>query len=244
MLQVRNQLAGFIRERMQLPPMLKKARMCNRCYAKTPCLIYHKLAEGGDGETSTLGDDFEAATQHLGQADRDFFRKWDELLTKEEGNLVKFRRELWTLLSNEREPLGRCFGDVVIDLRSASEEKNGSKINRYRYTFHKRQKSPNFSFAESQISVGEPIVVSDEKGHFALANGYVVHVSASHITVAVDRKLHDARSKKAGFNAKTNQSFKGLDSQLWRTPMNKSSIESTRMSLATAWLLFATILSA
>jgi DNA replication ATP-dependent helicase Dna2 len=210
MLQVRNQLAGFIRERMQLPPMLKKARMCNRCYAKTPCLIYHKLAEGGDGETSTLGDDFEAATQHLGQADRDFFRKWDELLTKEEGNLVKFRRELWTLLSNEREPLGRCFGDVVIDLRSASEEKNGSKINRYRYTFHKRQKSPNFSFAESQISVGEPIVVSDEKGHFALANGYVVHVSASHITVAVDRKLHDARSKKAGFNAKTNQSFKGI----------------------------------
>lgn len=210
MLQVRNQLAGFIRERTQLPPMLKKARMCNRCYARTPCLMYHKLSENGDGETSGLGDDFEAATKHLGPGDQDFFRKWDDLLTKEEGNLIKFRRELWTLLSNERESLGRCFGGVVIDPRSVSEEQGGSKINRYRYTFIKRQRHPGFSFAESQISVGEPVVVSDEKGHFALANGYVVHVSASHITVAVDRMLHDARSKTVGFNRKTNQSFKGI----------------------------------
>ena len=210
MIQVRNRLAGYIRERLSLPPMLKKARMCNRCYAKTPCLIYHKLAEDGDGETSALGEDFDMATGHLNHGDRDFFRKWDELLTKEEGNLVKFRRELWTLLSNEREPLGRCFGDIVIDPRSACEEPNGTKINRYRYTFFKRRAPPNFSFAESQISVGEPIVVSDEKGHFALANGYVVQLSPSHITVVVDRKLHNSRARTAGFDAVSNQSFRGI----------------------------------
>lgn len=210
MIQVRNHLAGYIREREQLPPMLKKARQCIRCYAKTPCLIYHKLSEDGDGETSALGEDFDAAVGHLNNGDRDFFRKWDELLTKEEGNLVKFRRELWTLLSNEREALGRCFGDVVIDPRSVYEENAGAKINRYNYTFVKRRPSPGFSFAESQISVGEPIVVSDEKGHFALANGYVVHVSASHIKVGVDRKLHNARAKTVGFDAVMNQSFRGI----------------------------------
>ena len=190
--------------------MLKKARMCNRCYAKTPCLIYHKLAEDGDGETSALGDDFDAATGHLNAKDRDFFKKWDELLTIEEGNLVKFRRELWTLLSNERESLGRCFGDVVVDPRTAFEEDNGTKINRFKYTFFKRQPPPNFSFAESQISVGEPVVVSDEKGHFALANGYVLQMSASQITVGVDRKLHNARSRTVGFDKATNQSFRGI----------------------------------
>lgn len=210
MVQMRNHLAGYIRERTQLPPMLKKARMCNRCYAKTPCLIYHKLSEDGDGETSALGDDFDAATGHLNQKDRDFFKKWDELLTIEEGNLVKFRRELWTLLSDERESLGRCFGDVVVDPRTTFEENNGTKINRYRYTFVKRQARPNFSFAESQIAVGEPIVVSDEKGHFALANGYVLSLSASHVTVGVDRKLHDARSRTVGFDEVTNQSFRGI----------------------------------
>ncbi|CAI7624706.1 unnamed protein product [Penicillium crustosum] len=210
MIQVRNHLAGYIRERQQLPPMLKKARQCIRCYAKTPCLIYHKLSEDGDGETSALGEDFDAAVGHLNDGDRDFFRKWDELLTKEEGNLVKFRRELWTLLSSEREALGRCFGDVVIDPHSVYEENTGTKINRYHYTFVKRQAPPGFSFAESQISVGEPIVISDEKGHFALANGYVVHTSSSHIKVGVDRKLHNARSKTAGFDAVTNQSFRGI----------------------------------
>ncbi|KAJ5815003.1 hypothetical protein N7474_006780 [Penicillium riverlandense] len=210
MIQQRNRLAGYVRERFQLPPMLKKARMCKNCYAKTPCLIYHKLSEDGNGETSALGDEFDAAVGHLNQRDSDFFRKWDELLTKEEGNLVKARRELWTLLSNERESLGRCFGDLVIDPRSACEDNNATKINRYRYTFLKRQAPPNFTFAESQISVGEPIVVSDEKGHFALANGYVVHLSRTHITVAVDRKLHNARARAAGFDPVMNQSFKGI----------------------------------
>ncbi|CAP97824.1 Tripartite DNA replication factor [Penicillium rubens] len=210
MIQVRNHLAGYIRERQQLPPMLRKARQCIRCYARTPCLIYHKLSEDGDGETSALGEDFDAAVGHLNNGDRDFFRKWDELLTKEEGNLVKFRRELWTLLSSEREALGRCFGDVVIDPNSVYEENTGTKINRYHYTFIKRQASPGFSFAESQITVGEPIVISDEKGHFALANGYVVHTSSTHIKVGVDRKLHNARSRTAGFDAVTNQSFKGI----------------------------------
>lgn len=210
MIQVRNRLSVYIREKVQLPPMLKKPRMCSRCYARTPCILYHKLAEEGNGETSGLGDDFEADTSHLTQKDRNFFQKWDQLLTKEEGNLIKFRRELWTLLSSERESLGRCFGDVVIDPRTKFEDDKGAKINRYRYTFMKKQAKPNFSFAESQIVVGEPIVVSDEKGHFALANGYVLHVSKSQITVGVDRKLHNARARAAGFHPVTNQSFRGI----------------------------------
>ncbi|KAJ5217327.1 hypothetical protein N7468_010335 [Penicillium chermesinum] len=177
MIQVRNRLSVYVRERAQLPPMLKKPRMCTRCYAKTPCLIYHRLMEDGNGETSGLGDDFEADTNHLTEKDREFFQKWDSLLTKEEGNLIKFRRELWTLLSSERESLGRCFGDVVIDPQTKFEDHKGAKINRYRYTFCKKQANPNFSFADSQIVVGEPVVISDEKGHFALANGYVLHAS-------------------------------------------------------------------
>ncbi|CAG8236013.1 unnamed protein product [Penicillium salamii] len=210
MIQARNNLSGYIREREQLPPMLKKSRVCSRCYAKTPCLIYHKLAEDGDGETSGLAEDFDTSVGHLNDRDRDFFRKWDSLLTKEEGNLVKFRRELWTLLSSEREALGRCFGDVVIDPRAMHEEQAGTKINRYHYTFVKRDAPPGFSFTDSQISSSEPIVVSDEKGHFALANGYVVHSSTSHIKVAVDRKLHNARSRTVGFDAVKNQSFRGI----------------------------------
>jgi DNA replication ATP-dependent helicase Dna2 len=210
MIQVRNRLAGYIREKLKLPPMIKRPHMCGSCYLKNACFIYHKLMEDGDGETSAMGDQFVAAVGHLNAEHRDFFRKWDDLLTKEEKDMMKFRRELWTMLSSERESLGRCFGKVIIEPESAYEDMNGQKINRYRYTFVKQKPAPNFSFTESQITPGEPIVISDENGHFALANGYVLLVSPKRVTVAVDRKLHDARVKGPRFDAERNQTFKGI----------------------------------
>lgn len=211
MIMQRNELACFVRERhAQLPPMLKKENMCNRCYAKTACFIYHRLADDGTGETSGMKEKFDKVVQHLTSKHRDFFLKWDDLLTKEENESLKFRRELWTMLSSEREKLGRCFSNVIIEPGSAYEEKNNPKINRYRYTLIKETPPPGFSFLDSQMIVGEPIVISDEKGHFALANGYVTHVRKKRITVAVDRRLHNARIRRPGFDELGNQVFASI----------------------------------
>lgn len=210
MIQERNRLACFVREKTALPPMVKRPHLCQQCYSKTACFIYHKLLDDGDGETSGVGASFNEVVGHLDARHRDFFRKWDDLLTREERAMMKFRRELWTMLSEEREALGRCFSKVVIEPGSAYEDKNGTKINRYRYTFVKRKAPADFSFADSQITTGEPIVISDEKGHFALANGYVTNVSRSRITVAVDRRLDNSRVRCADFDSKRNQAFKGI----------------------------------
>lgn len=210
MIQQRNRLSVYVRERLELPPMVRNSRLCSQCYAKIPCFLYHKLLDDGDGETSGMGDKFLEVVGHLTPQHRDFFRKWDDLLTKEEKDMMKFRRELWTMLSSERESLGRCFSNVIIEPGSAYEDKDGPKINRYRYTFIKQKADPDFSFTESQITVGEPIVISDEKGHFALANGYVLQVSPKRITVAVDRRLHNTRTRMPGFHPERNQTFKGI----------------------------------
>lgn len=190
--------------------MLKKPRICNQCYAKSFCFAYHKLVDDGDGETSGMGKAFMDIVEHLTPTHQTFFKKWDALLTLEEKDMMKFRRELWTMLSTEREGVGRCFSNVVIEPGSGYEEKDGPKINRFRYSFVKKNTSPDFSFADSQINIGEPIVVSDEQGHFALSNGYVVQISRKRITVAVDRRLHNARTRGKGFNAETNQTFTGI----------------------------------
>ena len=50
--------------------------------------------------------------RHLKPEHQVFFKHWDNLLTKEETDMLKFRRELWTMLSTEREKLGRCFANV------------------------------------------------------------------------------------------------------------------------------------
>ncbi|RDW66215.1 hypothetical protein BP6252_09850 [Coleophoma cylindrospora] len=211
MIMQRNELACFVRDRhTKLPPMLKKESLCGRCYAKVPCFIYHKLADDGNGETSGMKGKFDEIVRHLTSRHKEFFLKWDNLLTKEEKESLKFRRELWTMLSTEREKLGRCFANVAIEEGSAFEDKNSPKINRYQYTLIKKSHPIGFSFLESQIIVGEPIVISDEKGHFALANGYVTKVRRERITVAVDRRLHNARIRRSGFDEEDNQVFASI----------------------------------
>ncbi|KAI9790110.1 MAG: Tripartite DNA replication factor [Candelina submexicana] len=210
MVMQRNELACYVRNRLELPPMLKSPHLCGRCYAKVPCFIYHKLIDDGTGETSGLKEKFDEVVRHLKPEHAAFFRKWDDLLTKEEKEMLKFRRELWTMLSEEREKLGRCFGNVIIEPGSEYEAEEGWKINRFRYTLLKQKSRSGFSFAESQMTIGEPIVISDEKGHFALANGYITHVQKRRVTIAVDRRLHNARVKRPGFDSKTNQVFAGI----------------------------------
>ncbi|KAF3053153.1 Tripartite DNA replication factor [Didymella keratinophila] len=212
MLIQRNELACYVRDRIDLPPMLKEDFKCGNCYAQESCFLYNKLVEDGEGESlnQKAKQKYDDLVRALKPADRDFMKKWDTLLTKEETDMMKFRRELWTMLSTEREKLGRCFSNVVLEFGSAREEKLGQKINRYSYTFVKQQPKPGFSFAESQLTVGEPVVVSDEQGHFALANGYVTNVRKRRITVAVDRRLHKSRTKLPGFDAYNNQTFAGI----------------------------------
>ncbi|TVY39453.1 DNA replication ATP-dependent helicase/nuclease [Lachnellula occidentalis] len=211
MIMQRNELACFVRERhAHLPPMLKKEHMCNRCYAKTTCFIYHRLADDGNGETSGLKEKFDEVVKHLTPKHKEFFLKWDDLLTKEEKECLKHRRELWTMLSSEREKLGRCFSSVIIEPGSAFEDQNNPKINRFQYVLIKEADAAEVSFIDSQIGVGEPIVISDEKGHFALANGYVTKVRKHRITVAVDRRLHNSRIRQPGFDEHDNQVFASI----------------------------------
>lgn len=211
MIMQRNQLACYVRERsVQLPPMKRSTNTCDKCYAKVSCFIYHKLADDGNEDTSGMKSKFDEVVSHLTPTHREFFLKWEDLLTKEEKESQKLRRELWTMLSSERERLGRCFANVIIEEGSASEDTGNPKINRYRYTFLKENPGSGFSFLDSQLGVGEPIVISDEGGHFALALGFVTSVRKQKISVAVDRRLHNARIRQPGFDENKNQTFASI----------------------------------
>ncbi|KIW38094.1 uncharacterized protein PV06_10061 [Exophiala oligosperma] len=206
----RNELSCYVHDKLALPPMIKKEHLCKNCYSKPACFIYHKLSEGGDGVSSGLGDIFNEVVDHLSPAHQTFFRKWDDLLTREERDSMKFRRELWTMLSSEREAVGRCFSEVMIQPGSAFENPGSSKINRFEYTFVKHKPRPGYSFTESQITTGDPIVISDENGHFNFAAGFVTNVRPTRVVVAVDRKLRQATRTLQGFDSVKNQVFSGV----------------------------------
>ncbi|KAK3703398.1 DNA replication endonuclease-helicase Dna2 [Vermiconidia calcicola] len=227
-------------EESGLPGLLKNPFKCGRCYAQQSCFSYHALVEGGSAQTAGMVDDgkknhasvWQEAIGHLQLTSMDkahaetlkqWFAKWDRLLTFEEGDVSKLRKELWTMDSTEREAVGRCFGNLVIsrDLNSTAStitstvvdgvEGSGGKINRFANVFVRSNTSAGKSFTDgSQLTVGEPVVVSSESGQWALATGYIIAVSKHDITVAVDRKLGNARQRHAEFDDARNQAFRGI----------------------------------
>jgi len=172
---------------------------------------FEQLLEDGTPESSGVIKPFIENTEHLNEKHMAFFKHWDTLLTKEEKGSMRFRRELWTMTSSDREAVGRCFGKLIIVPESISVDESKQRINKYTYSFEKPGSTAgDFSFIESQLSEGDPIVVSDEKGHIALAIGYVFQIRRNRITVQVDRRLHNARTRQKNFNEDTYQVFDGI----------------------------------
>jgi DNA replication ATP-dependent helicase Dna2 len=66
--------------------------------------------------SSPIADTYELKTSHLTSAQLDFFRKWERLISLEEKDIHRFKKELWTMGAKEREEKGRCFAGMVLDV--------------------------------------------------------------------------------------------------------------------------------
>ena len=68
-----------------------------------------KTLEKGTTESSGLGTWFDEQIGHLDDQDAEFLEHWNTLLNKEEADIFRFRNELWTMVSADREKLGRYY---------------------------------------------------------------------------------------------------------------------------------------
>ncbi|KAK9237888.1 DNA replication factor Dna2-domain-containing protein [Lipomyces kononenkoae] len=209
---VRNEIRGLIMGRNEIArsiynpdfvlPMSRNAGMCKNCFSKVGCFVYHKAVEDGDGFTSGLGSMFDEATDHIKEEDKTFLKHWDRLITLEENSMAKFRQEIWLLTGAERESYGRCYASLKIDGMRRSNN-TSEKINKYEYVFSRAENIANNhhepgSFLASQMNIGDPIIVSDEFGHIALAAGFLKEISQDAIVVTVDREFDSNRHHSQG----------------------------------------------
>lgn len=106
-----------------LPPTIDNPRECKKCHAVDSCMLYRKvsaqyrrylfathsqtvdraLASPDDPIAELYGE----KTGHLTAKDAAFFRKWETLLTVEAQDMMRFRSQLWTMTSAQREKNGR-----------------------------------------------------------------------------------------------------------------------------------------
>ncbi|KAF9280610.1 Tripartite DNA replication factor [Mortierella alpina] len=230
----RNEIAFYEEQKLALPPMAKSTSTCGRCFSFSSCTVLHKLLEDGTGETSGIGTMFDEATDHLNETHAEFMRKWNRLLALEQGDVAKFQSQIWTMLSAERLAAGNCFSNLQLieeldgDGRDI-HDRRGSDLasvaaftgHRYRFKLSTPIASPSQqtlsqtlrggnSLLSSNISVGDPIVVSSENQHYALAIGQVLDLSLGEITVGLDRALMGPPMKLAGYDRDRNQAYRGL----------------------------------
>ena len=213
-----------------LPPPIDDERACKRCYALDTCLLFRKTHPNHSSSTpkkkrltydppipSFLAPIFDAKTEHLTSKQTAFFRDWERLLALEERDLVRFKRELWTLGAGEREKRGRCFSGMIVNRQiknyGAADKTGGAwgkegKIHRYTYSFIRSGRwtapfpsSPTQSPASKQsllnghLNTGDPITVSIEPNLLALARGYILELNPEEVVIGVDHVLDESSLK-------------------------------------------------
>lgn len=72
--------------------------------------------EGVVDTSSPIASTYELKTSHLTPQQLDFFKKWEKLISLEERDINRFKKELWTMGAKEREKKGRCFAGLVMDV--------------------------------------------------------------------------------------------------------------------------------
>lgn len=117
-----------------LPPPIDDEWGCKKCYARDSCMLFRRVRPPfppffrlptyrfpplssqtveGELEISTDESDplqvlYEDKTGHLTEAHAEFFRHWEKLISYEEQEMMRFKREIWTMQADEREKVGRC----------------------------------------------------------------------------------------------------------------------------------------
>lgn len=130
----RNELAYYFHNEQKLPEPLKKAyETCKNCDQQDHCMVYWKSMEGGKKdffEDKNMEQLFEKHTKHLTQTHSDYFNTWDRLIDLEKRDSLLLRKEIWSLSSEEREKIGRCFSQMILIRENQSEGK-------FYYTFRR-----------------------------------------------------------------------------------------------------------
>ncbi|KAF9479182.1 Dna2-domain-containing protein [Pholiota conissans] len=199
-----------------LPAPIDDERACTRCYALDTCLLFRKTHPDHSPSSSTsskqqkfvppipdfLKSVFSEKTGHLTPTQTAFFRKWEGLLAVEERDLIRFKRELWTLGSEERERRGRCWGGMVLaaekpkantDIKEGLDGEHaegewtapqeGSKIHQFTYAFRRSESwivPPSLSQHQEQSGLGINLL----HGHLNVGDPVTVSVEPNMIALA------------------------------------------------------------
>lgn len=215
---MRNKIATFLQHRLKeinkpnesildLQP-LEECGFCERCSDRTESLILHALLSNSTTLDDINIEDYSQLTTHLKanlHENRCFFRKYNDLITKEESSTTSQNHQLYLKDSVTRESEDAItLSHLIISNFSSDSNFEGQ----YMYTF---SRNPNYKtfppLSHSQIYQKDPVFISDEVGNFVLAQGHVIEITASQIVISTRRQLITNKQAVADHSENINQSI-------------------------------------
>lgn len=149
--------------------------------------------------SSPIYDSYELKTGHLTPSQCAFFKQWEELLSLEEQDLIRFKKELWTMGAAEREKKGKCFAGMVLDSSYRTPVPNtlgsltgNNNIHRFTYRFVRSanwNSNKEDSFLNGYLNGGDAVTISVEPKLLALARGFIVDLTPTEVIVGVDHAI-------------------------------------------------------
>ncbi|KAJ8924803.1 hypothetical protein NQ315_000957 [Exocentrus adspersus] len=170
-----------------LPPELPEPinhKSCAKCPYNVICTAYAKFNNEDISSKKTLQHIQDEAFFYLEESHLNYFMHWVSLLALESNSTrgSKDIREIYTLTPEEREVNGRCI--INLKVTQVGEECNGV----FEHTFEKLQSEPGLNFFSYGLIESNYVVVSSTNRP-AVSAGFVRDITATSITVALDRDL-------------------------------------------------------
>lgn len=204
-----------------LPDCIDDERACSSCYAVDACMLFRKALSHPTSTPSLPGKleaIFDNKTSHLTPERCEFFRKWEELISLEEQDQMRFKKEIWTLGAEEREKRGRCFAGMRVRgggrAEDVAETTGRSKFQKYRFAFGRdpsatvmpptdtgdEQDDDPSSLLNGHITVGDAVTVSVEPHLVAFTRGFVLQLTPREVVLALEMDVSEEsiRARLAG----------------------------------------------
>ncbi|CAH2038530.1 unnamed protein product [Thlaspi arvense] len=203
----RNELANDIlvaSTTQKLPPMLRNPNMCRNCRHLDVCTIYHK-ADGGNTESSGLGDLFDAHVSHLSTLHFSFLRHWDRLIDLEAREMQLLRKDIVHPRGSKGSHSASYLSSMVLDMKDGVQHLNSHKDTRFIYRFVRQNSSesrervpredtirtgtPATEDLDCKLRTGDRVILRTEVSHLTVANGTIADISRTHVSVSLSKRL-------------------------------------------------------
>ena len=218
-------------------PKMQPQSWCERCFSQHECFSLHRALEGGDGETSELGNLFIGATSHLNQTHETAIRHWIHLIDLESSESLRKRATPWlpVELVNRRASDTYAIDDLAF-VRESTQEKSAFVGDNHYYIF-----KPSSSVAESvlkRVGIADRVVLSRDKGLTVISRAQIIRISNDSGKVVIEMATERPLRRDTANNAMAPLPGSSEESALWRIDKDGASLTMAARTRGNVLALF------